>query len=387
MASFLLVTTIVRYAKQDQNTGFVWLIDFDQKEVLMKAPIPESAYRAKDPNPRGGLRGARGVSVYGDMLVIANTERLLTFDFSSMLVKEMTHPWMGGIHDILAEADGIWVTCTYSDLLLKIDWNGKLIAEWEWRLDKNLTAELGFNNLHSVDRNLNYRDPNSLRNGVCNIIHLNSVTRAPEGLLLCFGRILSSTSYKKHKIESVFGKTMLDLGLRRLANKSIFHAIERFHVPFVKGKFNGSSSALVLLRKDGSTKLLKRLFGANIPNHNLIHGRNSLVYNDTNRSKVIRTSLNVNIPDCSITIPGQSSFLRGLAQLDEDTFFVGSQAPAAIYKVDFKSGLILSSCELDGVVKESVYAICIINPRFCDAFTLLAREAWWRHGFSCIDRT
>src|SRR5258705_12275770 len=148
----LLVTSIVRNAEQQQASGFVRVIDFTSKRTLMKSAMPESIHRAKDPNPRGGLRGARGVTIYKDRLVIANGERLLVSNPQWELVGEMTHPWMGGIHDIWAEEDGVWIACTNADLLVKVDWTGNVLTDWEWRLDKELVAELGFRSLPKVDR-------------------------------------------------------------------------------------------------------------------------------------------------------------------------------------------------------------------------------------------
>lgn len=216
----LLVTSVVRYSGHEQKSGFVRVLDFDRKRVLMKSTIPESIYRVRDPNPRGGLRGVRGVATYGDRLIIANAERLLIFDLSWKLVGEITHPWMGGIHNILAEEDGIWVTCTSSDLLLKVDWSGNALAVWEWRLDKNLITSFGFRNLPKVDSKLDYRDPESMRDGVRNIAHLNSVYRGPDGLLLSFGRILSPIEYRKVRVASVLGKIAISIGVKSRSHNS-----------------------------------------------------------------------------------------------------------------------------------------------------------------------
>ena len=293
----------------------------------MKSPFSESIYRAKDPNPRGGFRGARGVTIYGDHLIIANAERLLIFDSSWKFVGEITHPWMGGVHDILVDGDGIWVTCATADLLLKVDWTGKVLADWEWRLDKNLTASFGFRNLSQVDRRLDYRDPETMRDGVHNTVHLNAVSRSPEGLLLSFGRILSPAAYKKAKVASVLGRIAKYIGLKRRNHNSKQEAMPGTPVP----KIEGSSSALILLREDGSAKILKRIFGTSVPNHNVIQVENSLIYNDSNGNRVVATALDESSPDRCVEIPGQPGFVRGLAQLDKDSFLVGSQAPAANY--------------------------------------------------------
>ena len=116
----LLVTTIVRNALPTAPSGYIYLLDTDKGKVLMRCPVPESLHRAKDPNPRGGLRGAKGISSYGGKVVVANTDSLWIFDKSWNISNRITHPLMSGVHDILAEEDGIWITCTHVDLLIKV---------------------------------------------------------------------------------------------------------------------------------------------------------------------------------------------------------------------------------------------------------------------------
>jgi hypothetical protein len=351
----LLVTSVVRHARPGQTSGFVRVVDLARGKALMTAPFLESSHRFNDLNPRGGLRGARGVSVYEDRLLIANAERIFIFDGSWKLVGDISHPWMGGVHDILAEEDGIWVTCTTADLLLKIDWQGRLLADWEWRGDERLREALGFSSLPPVDRRLDYRDPESARDGVRNIVHLNAVTRSPEGLLVSFGRVLSVGAYRKARQRSFVGYVAKSLGLRRgnptLADRP-------------GGRIENSSSALVLLRDDGSAHILRRVHGISVPNHNVLRVENSLVYNDTNGGRVVAAALDGTRPDCGAEVPGHPGFLRGLAQLDARTVLVGSQAPPAVYKVDIQSGRVVSACVFEGAPHESVYGLCLLPTTF-----------------------
>lgn len=356
------MTSVVRHAGQAGASGFVRVIDGESKKVLMKSPVPESVHRAQDPNPRGGLRGARGISTCGDRLVVANTERLWIFDSSWKLVGTITHPWMGGIHDILAEDDGVWVTCTSADLLLKVDWEGRVLSDWEWRQDKRLLGEFGFRTLPAVDRALDYRDPESGRAGVHNIVHLNAVTRGTAGPLLSFGRILSPKTYQKKRWQSLIGSIAQSMGVkRRLANSP--HDPQPSVAP---GILAGSSSAIVCIRADNSAAVLKRVTGIGVPNHNVVQIDNRLVYNDSNNNCLVAAALDGNRSDHAIKIPGQPGFVRGLAQLDRDTFFVGSQNPAAVYQVDLNAGAVRSSFLLDGAPNESVYGICLVPPTFND---------------------
>jgi len=131
-------------------------------------------------------------------------------------------------------------------------------------------------------------------------------------------------------------------------------------------KISGTSSAIILLREDGSSKILKYVAGTNVPNHNVIQVGNSLIYNDSNGGKVVSTSLNGKCTDRMVDIPGQPNFVRGLVQLDKYNFLVGSQSPAAIYQVDLESCKVVSTFLLNGQPNESVYGICIIPTEFND---------------------
>jgi hypothetical protein len=75
-----IVTTVVREAGMYEPSGFVRVVDLERRSVVRCWPMVESRRRALDTNPRGGLRGAKGVGVHGDRLVVANVERLFVFD-------------------------------------------------------------------------------------------------------------------------------------------------------------------------------------------------------------------------------------------------------------------------------------------------------------------
>ena len=65
--------------------------------------------------------------------LVANAERLFVFDASWKPAGTITHPLLGGVHDVLAEEDGIWAACTCADLLLRVSWDGRLLTAWDWR--------------------------------------------------------------------------------------------------------------------------------------------------------------------------------------------------------------------------------------------------------------
>ncbi len=74
-----MITSSVRSASVGQIGGYFRVLDLEQGRVPFVAPVPESQFRAVDPNPRGGQRGGRGVSVHDRRLVLGN-DRLAPAD-------------------------------------------------------------------------------------------------------------------------------------------------------------------------------------------------------------------------------------------------------------------------------------------------------------------
>ena len=355
-----IVTSVVRRAGRAIASGFLRLVDLESGRVVMKSAVPESAHRARDPNPRGGLRGARGVAVHSRRLVVANTERLLVFDTSWRLVDELSHPLAGGIHDILAVDDGIWIASTSADLLVKLSWEGTLLDVWEWRRDARLVRELGFGRLPPVDRGRDYRDPESMRRGVPNVVHLNAVTPRPGGLLVSFGRVLSPAAYRRRRLAGVAGYAASVLGLGRRAQGPR---------PLGAGppsRIGGSSSAFIALAEDLSAELLWRVDDIDVPNHNALEVAGNLIYNDSNGSRLVATPLAGPSAARDVELPGDPSFLRGLAHLGDLRFLVGNQGPLALYQVDLEEGRVVAEIPLPGQPTESAYGICLVPDNFDD---------------------
>ena len=50
------------------------MLDLDKGRLSFVTPSPESTFRTADPNPRGGTRGTRGVSVYGERIVVEDDD-------------------------------------------------------------------------------------------------------------------------------------------------------------------------------------------------------------------------------------------------------------------------------------------------------------------------
>ncbi len=351
----IAVTSAVRHAGTADISGFFRVVELDSGRVPAKAPIPESAWRADDPNPRGGVRGAKGVSVHGDRLVVANSERLFVFDTSWALVAEITHPLMGAVHDVLAIEDGIWVTCSACDLLLKVDWHGEPVESWSWRSDAALVSALGFDSLPAFDPDADHRDPRVAQQGAHNIVHLNAVAPDDRGLLLMFGRIVDPRLVKQRVKKAALARVLARVGISRpLPTKP---------TPVPASTIPGSSFAIVELPAGGAPQVILHESGTTVPNHNVAALGDEVAYLDSNGGRLVVAGRD-GAERRAVPIPGSPSFARGLARIGERTFLVGSQAPLAVHVVDLDTGAVVETVELDGEPNESVYGLEVVPDAF-----------------------
>jgi hypothetical protein len=352
----IAVTSAVRHAGSADFSGYFRVVDLEAGRTLLKASIPESAWRADDPNPRGGVRGAKGVSAHGDRLVVANSERLFVFDPAWSLVEEITHPLMGAVHDVLAVDDGIWVTCTACDLLLKVDRQGEPVETWCWRADPELVSALGFESLPPFDPDADHRDPRVAQQGVHNAVHLNGIARTDGGLLLLFGRILAPTLVKQRLRKAGLARTLSRVGISRpLPTKP---------TPVPASTIPDSSFAIVERPDDGRLRVLVHESGITVPNHNVAALDEAIVYLDSNGGRLVVWDPAVKAERVSVPIPGSPSFARGLVRIGERAYLVGSQAPLALHAVDLDAGEVVATVALAGEPNESVYGLEVVPEAF-----------------------
>ena len=192
----VVVTSVIRHAQHSQKAGFLSVIDLSTGRLVRRLSVPESTRRESDMNPRGGLRGARGLDTSGDRLLLANAERVLMFDHAWNAAGEVTHPWMGGIHDVLADKNSFWVCCTSADLLVNFSFDGRVLGDWEWRTEDSLVECFDLHGISRVNRSLDYRLPEVPSEAMSNLAHVNSLSRHPKGLVVSLGRIISRRGFE-----------------------------------------------------------------------------------------------------------------------------------------------------------------------------------------------
>jgi hypothetical protein len=352
----IAVTSAVRHAGQAQFSGYLRILDLDSGRTLLTEPIPESPWRSVDPNPRGGTRGARGVSVCGERLAVANADTVFVFDAGWQRTAELTHPLTGAVHDVLAEEDGVWLACSNCDLLLKLAWNGAVLDRWCWRDDPGLVAALGFRSVPQFDPGLDYRNPQVLQGGVYNIVHLNGLARSREGLLLSLGRILDPREVSRRTLKARVGRVAARLGVTR--------SYSARPTPVPASVIPGSTYAVVLLSESKRAEFVLRVPGIAVPNHNLHEDGELLVYGDSNGGRLVSWDRASGAELTAVAIPGEPGFVRGLARLEGGRYLVGSQEPLALHDVDLARSELVRSIELGGEPNESVYGICPVPEHF-----------------------
>lgn len=340
------ITSVVRYAVPTEISGCLRILDLERGRLSFVTPSPESSFRGHDPNPRGGTRGTRGVSVHGDRLVVANAERLFVFDTSWNLVAELSGPLMVDVHDVLAEERGIWVTATGIDLLLLVAWDGRLVHEWTFRKDGALLRELGFRrrSLPWADPALDLRDPRVRGRGY-DRLHLNSLGRSDDGILISFGRVVPDDDPEAER-----------------------------------------SSALLRVTENGDGRpqlaILHRQQGVRMPSHNVAEDGGLLVYNDSSGNRLVAVERVTGNLRYAVEIPGSPPYARGLARIGDDLWLVGSQAPLAVHAVDFRRGEVVGSYPLGGIQDEVVFGICPLPDAFAQPRQPLGSDPYefWRRA-------
>lgn len=356
----VVVSSVGRGAALDRASGYIRILDLERGAVTFKAPVPESRWRTDDPNPRGGTRGARGVSVHGDRFVLGTHEDITVMDSSWRLVRRFTHRLLSSVHDVFADERGIWVANTRGDTVACFDWDGELDDSWSLGTDKRLAKALDLHLVRPFEPEADFRDPRIDLQGFAKL-GLNGIGRsAAGGLLLSLGRIADRRPHRRIRF------------LRRPSPlwRASFAIVE---LP-VDGPLREPEYAIRLHRRDHPVEA---------PNHNAGEEDGTLLYNDSNRNVfVVWDHLRMREVH-AVPVPGEPAFARGLLRIGPSRWLVGSQAPLAVHVIDAELGKVVVSYDLEGDVEECVYAICELPDRFDEPGPATSSDpyAFWKRAY------
>ncbi len=308
----VLVTTITRECAVQETSGYLYVVDVDDAVVLARCPMVEAPLRELDLNPRGGMRGGRGVAVDGDEIYIANFSAVYRFDAQWRCLNVLNHPACADIHDIAIHDGFVWVTSTRNDLLLQFQPDGRLANCLNVRTLEPVQefmdqAEIRFpNEAGMLEADL--RDPRSHDSALSDGTHLNGIAFDASGkMVLSLGRI----------------------------------------------EANGHSHSM-LISSNGAQGWDSLAFeNANVPRHNVLLSDEFLIHNDTPSGEIVL--IDALSGEVRERIAVGDRYLRGLLQLDDGRLVVGAQnqlVVVSLHQADSRREIYLSSD-----TRESVHSI------------------------------
>lgn len=315
----VFATTIIRGDANPELTGFLYELDFQNTSVKSKIPIPIDS---SNPfwNARGGNRGGRGIVMHDGILYVGTATSILKYDTHLNQIGSLDHPLFAGLHEMFVDGDGIWVTCTVHDLVMKIGFNGEFIEGWWGSESKRLQEIFGYS-----------------------------------------GRALN--------LEMDFGKEHFVEGYEQYCQD------ERLHINTVltHGKqvyiLSCRKSALIRI-KPHSEQIIISDASLMLPHNCIITEHNEIIINNT-----MRQSLNIYalsdgklLREIPTNIFGESmseqfakaGWQRGLSHLNGSKYLVGT-SPATIFEVDIDSGEIGQIMQIDNDVKHCIHGLAVVH--------------------------
>lgn len=213
--SKVLISTSGRYTKVDQPSGRLLVFDLEKKTILKSCEIIEPPYREYDPNPRGGFRGLKGISIHGECIAIANASTIFLYNNVWKPLGYIWHSSCAGIHDIHLLEDSIWVTSSRNDLMFCFDLNGNIVNYFDVR-EMNIIKKYSKHQIKPflyddqiINGKINFRDPRTHDHAITDALHVNSfiVLKNGEFLVSC-GLLRIIDARLLHKINNFLKQTI-----------------------------------------------------------------------------------------------------------------------------------------------------------------------------------
>lgn len=365
----LLITTTHRHSRPGEPSGAVYTLDADAPRVTGRCPVIEPPYLDADPNPRGGMRGAKGIAVYRDEVFIANASVVHRFDAAWKVTGEVTHPSCANIHDVVVRDETLWVTSCSNDLLFQFNHGGRLLRHFNFRAYPDTLRQLGWNTRNRLTPDAvrsgatDFRDPRTHRHETTDGAHVNSVCFLPGGdLLVLLGMIWTRRWTLLHVMKEHMQRLWVWEPFVRLVGPPL-RVLPIARVP--RGDIGVAvatgRSALLRVGPDGRPRVVWTLDGRTSPTHSLAALPDGTVFlNDTTAGELVRFD-----PDRGVVLSRTKvtdGFLRGACPLPDGRVAVGSQRDVLL--VDPARGAVVGRIRLSEDPHSSVYDIKVLPPGF-----------------------
>ena len=359
----LLISTTCRKAKFDEPSGHLYVFDPNKWEIAQRGSIIEPPYRDVDPNPRGGLRGGKGIAIFENQIMLANSVGVYLFNQNWDLLKVISHPSCSGIHDIILDRDNnLWVTSARNDLLFKFNLDGDLLDYLYFRQDQpNITGlpeahPTLFSNEEIESGQIDFRDPRTHELTTHDTVHINSVFQQSDGsLLISLGLVVGRKFSTLMKIKDIFTRMGLWSWIIRVNQfvMKIFFIEKDRHSDLIVQPAKGLSIIMQLLPTGDMLPCLS-IDNVYVPSHSIL-GRadGTAVYLDTTNGDILHFKPENHQIISRTNVSDQ--FLRGILQLSDDDLLVGSQNNILLFSL--KTLEIRKQLNLSNDLNEAVFAI------------------------------
>ncbi|MGE3314343.1 MAG: hypothetical protein AB7O26_04430 [Planctomycetaceae bacterium] len=332
----LLVSTVRRHSPANEPSGFLYAIDWDRREILRRVPIIETLHRAHDPNARGGVRGAKGISVSGSEVCIANFSHILRFDSKWNPLGAITNRSCSSIHDIEHDGRSVWAASSRNDVIFQFDPAGRILAAHDMRAGSEANEALDWHPPLVLSRQdilngtIDFTDPRTHDLETFDAAHVNSLCCLADGDILVslgivWGRLTTLFRLKKKLQKAGVWDAFVSVnkGLQKLLGlKALAHS--QLVVQPAKAR-----SAVVRIRKDGSRELCLEVPGTSVPSHSLrkLHD-NTVLYLNTSAGDVVHFDPHGSAEGAGrllATTHVGHGFLRGMASVSNCAVILGNK--------------------------------------------------------------
>jgi len=315
----VFASTVIRGDSNPELTGYLYDLDWEAFCVKKRIPIPiDSSHPFW--NARGGNRGGRGIVFCNGLLYVATATSILKYDSDLNLIGALDNPLLAGLHEMYTDSDGIWVTSTVHDLVLKISLDGEVLDKW-WGSESDLLKNLfGYSS-----RELN--------------------------LEMDFGTDSFAEAYDKYCKD------------------------ERLHINTVwmhKGAvyaFSCWKNSLIRIRPSPE-KVVIRDDSLMAPHNVIITEQGKVLINNTMRQtlNVYDLTNGVLLREIPTRIFGENiseqfakaGWQRGLSHLEGSKYLVGT-SPAAIFEVDIDTGAVGQVLQIDKDVRHCIHGLAVVH--------------------------
>lgn len=122
--SHFFVSSILRHSEEEKEGGKLCLFDWDNNKIKWETtnqfPLP---FCGRSANPRGGLRGWRGITNFKNDILVANNDSIVCYDANMNINKIISHPSWAQLHSLFVKDQYVYVSSTGSDTYSKMDSN------------------------------------------------------------------------------------------------------------------------------------------------------------------------------------------------------------------------------------------------------------------------